>query len=391
MPSRQITIINALCEVVPHCAYRPNDGAAWLFDRTVRGTIELVPGETDTGVVQIDSLHPDEGETIVAGARISTTLRRPRRAGGGAAPLARRPLVVSDAPPLAVPPPPTPVSRVVCANFTWDWIYREATREQPGVAELVAAIGDSYARASGGMANAGPRRLRDDSGHRGHPSRGPARPCPGRPAFGTKRSGCRRSARSRWSPSAATAFASFRSTLDCLRDWDVVVSSRREEPAAAARRSLRSRGRTCTTAAAATRIWSERSTSSSPSLDTASSRTAWPTARRCSTRRADGCRIRGHGARDAGLSALPVPRIRGVRDGRWPKGSAELSAVPPPRAAARRWRRSRGGDDCRPGQCALTVVTSDQIRGKFTFSMETGLRSAWARNAGRSRSDLNPM
>ena len=36
-------------------------------------------------------------------------------------------------------------------------------------------------------------------------------------------------------------------------------------------------------------------------------------------------------------------------------------------------------------------VTSDQIRGTFTFSIEIGLSSACARNAGRSRSDLKPM
>ncbi len=39
---------------------------------------------------------------------------------------------------------------------------------------------------------------------------------------------------------------------------------------------------------------------------------------------------------------------------------------------------------------SLTQVTSDQIRGTFTFSIETGRRSACARNAGRSRSDLKP-
>ena len=40
---------------------------------------------------------------------------------------------------------------------------------------------------------------------------------------------------------------------------------------------------------------------------------------------------------------------------------------------------------------SFTQVTSDQILGMFTFSIEIGSRSAWARNAGRSRSDLNPM
>src|SRR5205085_1360432 len=39
----------------------------------------------------------------------------------------------------------------------------------------------------------------------------------------------------------------------------------------------------------------------------------------------------------------------------------------------------------------FTQVTSDQIFGQFTFSIETGLRSVCARNAGRSRSDLKPM
>jgi len=36
-------------------------------------------------------------------------------------------------------------------------------------------------------------------------------------------------------------------------------------------------------------------------------------------------------------------------------------------------------------------VTSDQIFGTFTFSIEIGCSSAWARNPGRSRSDLKPM
>jgi len=30
------------------------------------------------------------------------------------------------------------------------------------------------------------------------------------------------------------------------------------------------------------------------------------------------------------------------------------------------------------------------MRGTFTFSIDTGFRSAWTRNAGRSRSDLKP-
>ena len=40
---------------------------------------------------------------------------------------------------------------------------------------------------------------------------------------------------------------------------------------------------------------------------------------------------------------------------------------------------------------SLMQVMSDQILGTLTFSIDTGFNSAWARNAGRSRSDLNPM
>src|SRR4030095_12524031 len=58
-------------------------------------------------------------------------------------------LVVADAPPLAcAAADDAGIPAVVCANFTWDWIYREY-REPAGVAGLVAAIGESYGRASG--------------------------------------------------------------------------------------------------------------------------------------------------------------------------------------------------------------------------------------------------
>src|SRR6185503_3250596 len=58
---------------------------------------------------------------------------------------------------------------------------------------------------------------------------------------------------------------------------------------------------------------------------------------------------------------------------------AELA--PPPRS---------GRASSAPTDQSLTQVTSDQIRGTFTFSIEIGSRPAWTRNAGRSRSDLNP-
>ena len=231
---RQITIINALCDVAPQLRVMVRTTApAWLFDRTVRGTIERLPGETDTGVVQIDSLHPDERETIVRArafqqqftdlvAREAALLR-----AEGAD------LVVADAPPLAcAAAADAGIPAVVCANFTWDWIYRDY-REQPGVDELVDAIGENYARASAAWrmpVHGGFETIRDIVDIPLVARRGRAQ-------------GDQSSLRARLGlpPERPLALVSFGGyglrqlpldRLDCLRDWGIVVSSPGEEPLA---------------------------------------------------------------------------------------------------------------------------------------------------------------
>ena len=85
--------------------------------------------------------------------------------------------------------------------------------------------------------------------------------------------------------------------------------------------------------------------------------------------------------------ALFAGDVAGVSRGTPVAGSA---------GAGRRHRRrgGRGPDPAATGWSLIggyfTQVTSDQIRGMFTFSIETGCRLACARNAGRSRSALNP-
>ena len=96
--------------------------------------------------------------------------------------------------------------------------------------------------------------------------------------------------------------------------------------------------------------------------------------------------------RDAALPALPLPGARTVRNRRVERSATSTDGnCVSTGAMAHRRRGGRRGDDRRADQCALTAVTSDQIRGTFTFSIDTGCRSACARNAGRSRSDLKPM
>ena len=231
---RQITIINALGDLAPDVRMIVRTTAPpWLFERTVRHPIDLLPGETDTGVVQIDSLRPDEPETIIRArafqkrfadlvAREVALLRSHRAA-----------LVVADAPPLAcAAADDAGVPAVVCANFTWDWIYRDY-RAQPGVTELVAAIGEDYARASAAWrmpVHGGFETIKNVLdiplvARRGRALRD------------------RRSARQRLGlpPDRPLALVSFGGyglrqlpldRLDCLRDWGVVVSSPGEKPLA---------------------------------------------------------------------------------------------------------------------------------------------------------------
>jgi hypothetical protein len=149
---RQIAIINALGSIAPpdlRIVVRTS-APEWLFKRNLNRPFELVPGETDAGVVQIDGLRLDERSTIEAATGFYGTLpqriehERSLLESSGAR------LVVADAPPLGiVAARRSGIPGVVCANFTWDWIYREYTEASPDGRRLVDALGSLYANASG--------------------------------------------------------------------------------------------------------------------------------------------------------------------------------------------------------------------------------------------------
>jgi L-arabinokinase len=118
----------------------------WLFAPIAGPALEVQPLETDTGVVQIDSLTLDEDQTAREAARffagfehrvaIESALIR----GVGAD------LVVGDIPPLACAAADAAgVPSLSIANFTWDWIYSiypAFDRLAPGV---IPAIRRAYA------------------------------------------------------------------------------------------------------------------------------------------------------------------------------------------------------------------------------------------------------
>ncbi|HSC26980.1 MAG TPA: hypothetical protein VLD67_06875 [Vicinamibacterales bacterium] len=150
--AREIEIINALAEVDPGLAIVVRTAAPrWLLDATARPPITLLPGECDTGVVQVDSLRLDARTTIDRAAAFHRTLDR--RTGEEAAVLHRfdARLVVGDVPPLACAAAAAAgIPSVVISNFTWDWIYEGYGEYLTGTPDLVPALRHAYSLASAG-------------------------------------------------------------------------------------------------------------------------------------------------------------------------------------------------------------------------------------------------
>jgi hypothetical protein len=123
--SRTIEVINALLAQRPATRVQVRTSAArWLFDLTVRGTVDCVSVVTDPGVAQIDSLRIDMPGTVRGAvefyqdvdARVADEARALAESGAT--------LVVADVPPLALAAARRArVPAVALSNFTWDWIY----------------------------------------------------------------------------------------------------------------------------------------------------------------------------------------------------------------------------------------------------------------------------
>jgi UDP:flavonoid glycosyltransferase YjiC (YdhE family) len=148
---RQMEIINTLLTLAPQLRVVVRTNAAeWLFARTVRGRVTFDRGETDTGVVQIDSLRLDEHATMARAHEFyrgfDDLVRRESallRAHGAR-------FVVTDAPPLACAAAHAAgIPSVVCANFTWDWIYERYANDERA-RQVLAVIRNAYALATAG-------------------------------------------------------------------------------------------------------------------------------------------------------------------------------------------------------------------------------------------------
>ena len=147
--SRVIEVINALLARRPETRIGVRTAAPrWLFDLTVKGRITFSHLETDTGVVQVDSVTLDEADSIRRAAafhsdlvtRAATETRVLRELNAG--------LVVGDIPPLAFAVGHAAgVPSIAIGNFTWDWIYGDYPRVRLAPS-LLPAIRGAYAKAN---------------------------------------------------------------------------------------------------------------------------------------------------------------------------------------------------------------------------------------------------
>ena len=80
--------------------------------------------ETDTGVVQIDSLHLDEAETVARARQFARTFQERVQEEARFLRSKQAVLVVADIPPLGIAAAAQAgIQAVALGNFTWDWIY----------------------------------------------------------------------------------------------------------------------------------------------------------------------------------------------------------------------------------------------------------------------------
>jgi L-arabinokinase len=141
--SRSIELINALIDRQPGLRIvARTQAAAWLFKRTAHPSLELSPVETDTGVVQIDSLRLDAVETIHRAREFMAFFDQRVDAEVKFLRAHDVSVVIADLPPLGIAAAHAAgLPAIAYGNFTWDWIYAGY-----GGGDTVArAIGDVYA------------------------------------------------------------------------------------------------------------------------------------------------------------------------------------------------------------------------------------------------------
>jgi len=148
--SRDIEVLNELGRRRPEIGVVLRTSAPrWIFDLTLKRPVDWRPRESDTGVVQIDSLSLDAAETIRRAEKFHRDLDQD--AAEEAEWLRREgiTLVVGDIPPLAfAAAAQARIPSVAVGNFTWDWIYSGYEAFSGGVGGVLASLRAAYSTAT---------------------------------------------------------------------------------------------------------------------------------------------------------------------------------------------------------------------------------------------------
>ena len=153
--SRSIELLNTIAGRRPGARIIVRTSVpAWLFRATAPAHIELGVVETDVGVVQIDSLNVDEGETARRAAAFYGSFDRRVDEEASFLHAARATVVVGDIPPLAFAAAARArIPSVAVGNFTWDWIYSGYEAFRGGDGGVLATMRAAYSAKVGWAAS----------------------------------------------------------------------------------------------------------------------------------------------------------------------------------------------------------------------------------------------
>jgi UDP:flavonoid glycosyltransferase YjiC (YdhE family) len=146
--SRDLEVVDSLIERRPDVRVVLRTSASrWFFETTRRDAIELQAAEVDTGVVQIDSLRLDEGQTARRAAAFYATFDERARAEAALLTREGASVVVGDIPPLAFAAAGLArVPSIALSNFTWDWIYAGYPEFERTAPVVISTIRDAYSQ-----------------------------------------------------------------------------------------------------------------------------------------------------------------------------------------------------------------------------------------------------
>lgn len=145
--SRQIELMREVCVQRPDVRVIVRTAVPrWLFAPVATAGVEIQTLETDSGVVQVDSLNLDEEQTARDAARFFTDFDRRVAVEAALIRGLGADLVVGDIPPLACAAAERAgVPCIVIGNFTWDWIYAAYPAFDRSAPEVIPAIRQAYA------------------------------------------------------------------------------------------------------------------------------------------------------------------------------------------------------------------------------------------------------